>query len=229
MTTDTATPTTNETDIDALAKKLSTGDRLLVNDRKNPLVVTRIKVRYPSDYLGSVIHLKGPRGADYKVQEKGSPQIQNKASERWSKITSLTVADSYQFKAGEIFAKEINGKEKIIAVNEVSSEYGSGELVVASFRLTEDGEVMFADKHKESMRRIKPMIFDGDMEKIIDLHVSRSGGHYMDTEKDEEVYLSEPHKSGIDVRPLENHSLEVLRWEDFFRTFEDRFEYIETQ
>lgn len=214
------------------------GDRVLFNDRVQPLTVGRVSARRPTSKTVTV-RLEGPQGGSYSLvhsqggyggesvnlrrnlgyNDEGRPVFES------MKLESIELVAHQKFRIGQVYETEepIVGDEYYHVVTDVPDS-GCYDVETVTIRVDDD-QVADVKESGFFYSHDKPKIFDGGLDLVDEIGIGYSGdrGIYYDVEREEEICLSGPHERGIDLRPTEGHGLEVVSWDEILLGFEDRF------
>lgn len=211
------------------------GDRVLFNDRVQPLTVKDARGPYEGRNDYDWVELEGPRGGSYKLGHWKNKRHGDSVSLRRHtgynddgfptydemQLSSIELVDHHEFHIGQVFevAEPIVGDEYYHVVTSIPDSGCYDAETVGIW--VEDGEVKRTKESGFFNSHAKEQIFNGDFQLVDGLDINRDV-HY-DTERDEEIRLSDPHKRGVDLRPTEDSGLEVVKWETILFGFEERF------
>ncbi|WP_135666788.1 hypothetical protein [Halorhabdus rudnickae] len=237
----TATVDTSECDMSEIEKKalevidrVRTGDRILFNDRVQPLEVTRQEGLHEGNFGSAWAKLKGPQGGRYKIRyHDGSAGEYVTVGRReganedgfpvydFFELTDIEIVDHHEFRIGQMFEDNDGPFDYLIVTKLPDNGFHDAELVRIR---TKEGEVASATESGLFGSRARERIFAGELELIREYKFGYGdrGIHY-DTEREEKVRLSGPHKRGVDLRPVDGNGLEVVDWETILFGFDNRF------
>lgn len=243
-TSDTGGKTLTETEQKAIdiIETCGKGDRVLFNDRVKPLTVEVSRGPNEGRRGYDWVELEGPRDGIYQlVHRHGKSRSESVTLRRESgqnedgfptyedmSLSSIDLVDHHEFRIGQVFevTEPIVGDEYYHVVTDCSpSECYHVETV--GIRV-EDGDVAHTEEDGWFTHFSKERIFNGQLQQVDELAIGYTGGrgvHY-DTERGEEVRLAGPHDRGVDLRPIEGHGLEVVKWDTILFGFGERFEEV---
>jgi hypothetical protein len=171
---------------------------------------------------------KASRGDEVKLRrrtgeyddEHGFPEYED------LNLTGIELVDHHQWRIGQVFEvpEPIRGDEYYHVVTGLPDS-GCYDVETVGVRV-EDGEV--EDKEERGLFNsiAKEKIFNENLLLVDELPVGYSGdrGVHYDTERGEEIRLSDPHRRGVDLRPTDGSGLEVVDWDTVLLRFDDRFQ-----
>lgn len=243
MAANTAIPTEEPlTEADGKAieiiETVSEGDRVLVNDRVHPLIVKRVRSRYEGRKGFDWVELEGPCGGVYQLLHRQSKRRGESISLQREtgynddglptydeiRLSRIELVDHHEFRIGQVFEVSEPIFDEYYYVLMGIPDSGCYDVKVVGIRV-EDVRVKDTKETGFFAERAKEKIFDGVLQLVDDLGIDYSddrGVHY-DTGRDEEIRLSGPHKRGVNLRPIEDSGLEVVKWDTIPFGFEDRF------
>jgi len=218
-------------------------DTILFNDRVQPLTVDTAVGPYDGRSGLDYLELNGPRGGNYQLLHRDGSRFRNEEVKLQRHtgeyddehgfpiyeelpLEHIELVDHHEWRIGQVYevADPIRGDEFYHVVTGLPDS-GCYGIETADIRV-EDGEVVEYEEGGLFNRLAKESVFNGNLELVDDLPVGYSGdrGVHYDTERQEEIRLSDPHRRGVDLRPTEGTGLEVVDWDTILFGFDDRFQ-----
>jgi hypothetical protein len=234
--------TATEREAVKILKTATEDDRVLFNDRVQPLTVGRGSGLFEGRYNGTAtLWLDGPQGGKYVLSYRdmdwmSEPEVilerhlgyeDNLPQRERISLSDIELVDHHEFRVGQVFDVVDSCWDEYYHVVTGIPDSGTYDVDTVGIRVS-DGEVEKTEERGLFTSLAKERIFEGQMELVTELELGYGNrGRYYDREREEVVRLSDPHKRGVDLRPDEGHGLEVVDWGTMLFGFEDRFRSVD--
>ena len=234
--TDTPTAEIDPADVRSFIEMVSADDRVLFNDRSRPLTVNRVHTGGTAFTSWEYAEIEGPRGGVYQIRweqhRDSEPSVHirrhtgynDDGFRTWDegKLTHVQIVDHFELAIGQVF---VSHGEKLTHYEVVTgfSDKQTGDAQTIDVRVR-DGEVRGVRESCVFNSIIKERLFDDYVEhdRTLPIGYRKTTGQFHDAETDQAVYLSDGHKRGVDVRPVDGSGLDVVGWETILLGFADR-------
>lgn len=214
-------------------------DTVLFNDCVQPLTVDTAMGPYDGASGLDYLELEGPRGGRYMLVHRDDTRHRNEEVKLRRDtgeyddehgfpvyedldLTHIELVDHHEWRIGQVFEvpEPIRGDEFYHVVTDIPAkdchDVGTVDIYI------EDGEVFDVKEGGLFNSIAKEKIFNGELPMVDELPVCRD--EFYDTEREEMVRLSDPHRRGVDLRPTDDTGLEVIGWETILFDFGERFQ-----